>query len=93
MDNDYYIRKWEVPSFTNPDKIYTVSLTKNGEYQCSCPQWIFRRKECKHIKMIRERENIEIIKPKPIIIVNKTPIPKFSVSTEDQRLLSLLDEL
>ena len=89
MNNDYYIRKWEVPSFTNPDKIYIVSLTKNGEYQCSCPQWIFRRKECKHIKMIKERE---IDNPRFSERLD-SPLPQFSISTEDQRLLSLLDEL
>jgi len=32
---------------------YLVSETEEGEWQCSCPQWKFRRQECKHIRKVR----------------------------------------
>lgn len=28
---------------------YIVSETINGEWQCSCPSWKFRRRQCHHI--------------------------------------------
>jgi len=46
-----YQKQWLVPSDTDSEKTYKVSLTLEGEYQCSCPRWIFSkpRKDCKHI--------------------------------------------
>lgn len=44
-----YIAQWDVESHTTPGKHYTVSLKHDHTWQCSCPQWKFRRKECKHI--------------------------------------------
>jgi len=35
------------------DKLYAnyiVSETLDGEWQCSCPHWKFRRQECSHIR-------------------------------------------
>ena len=29
---------------------YVVSFQSNGGHQCSCPDWIYRRRECKHIQ-------------------------------------------
>lgn len=42
--------KWNVQSESNPTKFYTVSRNTDGSFSCSCPAWIYRRKECKHIK-------------------------------------------
>jgi predicted nucleic acid-binding Zn finger protein len=41
----------EVPSQSNPDKMYRVDLT-NG--RCSCPAWTFNRdrKPCKHLRAL-----------------------------------------
>lgn len=48
--NRSYVEQWQIPSHSDPTKTYTVSLTDQGEYQCSCPHWKFRRQECKHIR-------------------------------------------
>jgi hypothetical protein len=34
--------------------MYTVTHD-NGEWACSCPHWIYRRGECKHIKEVKSR--------------------------------------
>ena len=48
-----YKKQWSVPS-SSSDKLYKVSLTMNDQYQCSCPVWIFHRKECKHIQDVKD---------------------------------------
>jgi hypothetical protein len=50
----HYKKQWVVPSDTNPDKGYKVSLTMEDQYQCSCPRWIFKREECKHIQGVKD---------------------------------------
>jgi len=34
----------------NKPKDYIVSETVDGEWQCSCPVWKFKRRECHHIR-------------------------------------------
>lgn len=46
-----WVKKWKVEG--SKGNIYTVSLSNEGEYGCSCPVWSFRRSECKHIKLVR----------------------------------------
>lgn len=64
-----YIKKWTVPSNSEREKIYIVALTETGEYQCSCPAWIFQRKklyhgECWHIKDLKNHpEDFEEVSP------------------------------
>jgi hypothetical protein len=59
-----YIKKWKVRSQSNPNKFYTVSLTEKGEYECSCPEWIYRRRKCHHIAIVEnnggEEEPLQI---------------------------------
>lgn len=50
MGKRTYLKQWVVPSDSDPDKSYKVSLTENYEMQCSCPRWIFKREICKHIQ-------------------------------------------
>lgn len=49
---------WEIPSSSDPTKTYKVEF-KDGKYSCSCPQFIMRRVECKHIQRLKERRNDE----------------------------------
>jgi hypothetical protein len=55
-EQQYYVCKWEVPSFSDPSKAYIVSKTVSGDYQCSCPRWtkskMYRRQQCKHIDAV-----------------------------------------
>ena len=43
------VRQWNIESSSDPTKIYKITLYDDGSYACSCPQWIYRRKDCKHI--------------------------------------------
>ncbi len=48
-----WIRKWEVGS-SSSDRAYVVSEADTGEFGCSCPHWINRRADCKHIQSVRK---------------------------------------
>lgn len=48
-----YIKKFIVPSRSTLGKTYLVSQTKFGQWQCSCPHWIFRHSECDHIRRVK----------------------------------------
>lgn len=65
-----YLRQWTVRSSSNSNKQYTVSLTHDGEYQCSCPQWIYKRLECKHIRSVRRPTAVRYVEPEPMRPVN-----------------------
>ena len=57
-----YACQWKVQSHSDPSKLYTVSLlqdpTARDRWQCSCPQWKFRRKICKHILEVQQQSGI-----------------------------------
>lgn len=69
-----YDMQWNVPSESNPDKVYKVSK-KGDEYQCSCPAWTrhYLRKNCKHIRTVLVGAitpiSAEPAKPTPIIVL------------------------
>lgn len=50
-----YLNQWKWPSNSNPNTKYTISLTFDGEYQCSCQGWTqhYPRKDCTHIKQLK----------------------------------------
>jgi len=68
-----YVKQWRVESNSTKGKFYKVSLTDQGEYECSCPAWIFRRKQCSHIAHAKANPDVaEIIQEmKPVIIPAK----------------------
>jgi len=79
-----YIRKWRVKSVSG-DKEYVVALTDKGEWQCSCPVWIYRRRECHHIRCVKstpDRNTKEVIEP-PVIVQAKVR----EVTRKDNKLL------
>lgn len=49
-------KQWDLPSQSDPKKTYKVTLYEDGSYACSCPHWIYRKKECKHIRQCKEGE-------------------------------------
>jgi len=53
LEAKIYSNQWTVPSKSSPGKFYKVSVTPNGEWECSCPDWTYRRNECKHIKQVK----------------------------------------
>jgi len=47
-------KKWYVRSKHNPEMFYLVEWFGGDEYYCQCPFNINKRKECKHIRRIKE---------------------------------------
>jgi hypothetical protein len=46
---------WKVKSKSDPNKLYFVTLKPNGKWTCTCPQFVFRKVDCKHIDLVKER--------------------------------------
>ena len=62
---DKWIRRWDVPSESDPEKSYVVAQDVDGDYGCSCPAWRFRgRRECRHIEAVKNGEHPERSEPK-----------------------------
>lgn len=55
-----YVQQWNISSFTEPSKQYKVSLDEDGNFSCSCPHHVYRKAECKHIKVAKQRQEDEI---------------------------------
>lgn len=55
------MKVYKVQSFTDPNTTYDVRSLPDGEWRCSCPQFVFREKEtiiCKHIgKVMQDLRN------------------------------------
>jgi len=47
-----YVKFWYVQSHSDPNKQYKVSQRADGTYACSCPHWIYRHVQCKHILQV-----------------------------------------
>lgn len=48
-----WVKKWAVPSDTSME-IYTVSISVDEVWGCSCPHWKFRKMECDHIRKVKK---------------------------------------
>ncbi len=46
-----WVKQWDVAGSSGAT--WTVSVNNKGEYACSCPVWKFRRRECKHIDLVK----------------------------------------
>jgi hypothetical protein len=47
--------RWDVASRSVEGKTYTVArAVKGSSWGCSCPQWIYYRKRCHHIRAVQE---------------------------------------
>jgi len=53
-------RKWLIESHTKPGKFYIVAEGPSG-FSCSCPQWKFRRRTCKHIIEVQSGGGVEVL--------------------------------
>ena len=50
-------RAWLVPSETQEDIKHTVTILKNGNWECDCPAFVFGSRDAtndKHIRKVRE---------------------------------------
>lgn len=71
-----YKQQWKVQgSATKP---YTVSLTDEGEWKCSCPRWIFHREVCRHIQDVQGGGYPPVNTPKPRISLAMCSKPHLS---------------
>lgn len=50
---------FEVPSQSNPDVVYDTWYDKFSKWICSCPDYYFRKRFCKHMKACAELFGIE----------------------------------
>jgi len=48
-DKKGVVNQWEIPSSSDKTKVYTVIKKADGTFDCTCPQFKFRKKTCKHI--------------------------------------------
>jgi Fanconi anemia group M protein len=48
------LRSWRVPSQSAPGVEYTVTLSDDGSWSCTCPHFTYRRVICKHILRVME---------------------------------------
>jgi Fanconi anemia group M protein len=48
------LRSWRVPSESKQGVEYTVTLSDDGSWSCTCPHYTYRRVECKHILKVKE---------------------------------------
>ena len=85
-----FIDRYEVDSHSDPNKHYTVALSARGVWECSCPIWIYKRKQCKHIdevlnwKASTARTPTTPTKPRPK--PKPTPVALTPIEEEPKRL-------
>jgi hypothetical protein len=48
-----YVKQYKVASSAGSSRNYTVSITSDGDYECSCLTWTRIRLQCKHIRQVR----------------------------------------
>ena len=80
-----WIKKWKVPS-SSGNGTWTVSLSDEGTWGCSCPVWKFRRQECHHIKLVKNgggSPEEEVKKPEYVLAQVRKP----TFDQENNRLL------
>ncbi|MEM0080050.1 MAG: helicase-related protein [Nitrososphaerota archaeon] len=52
-------KTWIVPSETVQGREYIVKLLDDGRYVCTCPDHVYRRRECKHIRKVKREYEVE----------------------------------
>lgn len=50
-------KKWTIQSSSDKNKSYTVTLGADGAWKCSCPQFTYRKKICKHISECKKKNS------------------------------------
>lgn len=92
-----WIKKWIIKSFTDPERYYIVSQDKNGNFGCSCPEWKFRRNECKHIIAVKNNPEDNLLDNMPEEIKEREAQPgnvgEVSIKKEKDLVLYPLVEL
>jgi predicted nucleic acid-binding Zn finger protein len=52
-ETSVWVECYLVPSQSDPNRSYVVSKKRDGTWACSCPRWIFKREDCKHIHELK----------------------------------------
>jgi hypothetical protein len=78
-----WVKQWRVPSDSDPDKAYIVSLDADGRYACHCWPFLRTRAECKHIRHVLDGDVPAVgedAQPEPKIVLcdvrEVTPVRK-----------------
>jgi len=77
MNRNIYRSQWLVPSHSK-DKSYKVSEKWTGEFVCSCPHNIFRKKTCQHIVEAQNFEKERTILERMVAYVRSFGIEKLA---------------
>jgi len=51
--NLYPVRKIRVPSRSENGEFHIVEIYQNGEMKCDCPFSVFKKKDCRHIQLVK----------------------------------------
>ena len=76
---DKWIRRWKIRNSKDTGD-WTVAIDEDGNYGCSCPVWKFKRKECKHIRFVKENPDFESdvpVEKLPKVILANVLRPEF----------------
>ena len=72
-----WIKKWTVQGSKCP---WTVAVTEDGQYGCSCPRWKFQRAprtDCHHIQLVKDNPdldaNVPTVKPEYVLVMADRP--------------------
>jgi predicted nucleic acid-binding Zn finger protein len=66
MPEKQYKQQWQVESHRDRHKEYTVSISKDGILECSCPDCIYRHGkeqyyQCKHIREVVSKYAFKLV--------------------------------
>jgi hypothetical protein len=88
--SDRWLKRWKIPK-SSGDGFWTVAIDKKGNYGCSCPVWIFHRKECHHILAVKNNGGAQVIdKPKPQYVLAQVLKPIYK-EEENKLFIPLID--
>lgn len=62
------MKTWTIKSTSDPSKKYQVTMVTEWDWQCTCPHFVNRHVECKHIKGVQkayDKANKQTAKSKP----------------------------
>ncbi|HCR70737.1 MAG TPA: hypothetical protein DIW23_04780 [Anaerolineae bacterium] len=78
---------YECPSQSRANLSYIVATNQSEQWGCSCPRWIYKREECKHIREVKlhlffinqKEETIETVKVETLPKSTQKATSRFSL--------------
>lgn len=75
-----YVEAYRVSSDSIYKAAYLVAKTRAGEWNCTCPHWLFRRPEygCKHMTYVAVWKEKNNIMPAPVAFALPVEMTRFA---------------